>query len=500
MTKHELSISARQGLPRRSMTFKLAMPRVKHAAELLILSVVDALLIYLIFRLSSFLRTSLLPHFLSRYAMPLPYHSLLDIWWIFAVWLFFFYYEGLYTMHFSLWDEVRVLWKVSFFATVGIFTIVSIGKLHSEISRTVIVMAGIFGLVLLPPFRLLIKKILRKFGLFRRRILILGAGETGRLILCALRGEPNYGYDVVGFLDDDPEKSGNSIDGVKVHKGVDRADQYINRCGIDDLVLAMPGAGKKRIQEIVNRFQHKVDRLLFVPDMFGVAVLGTNLHHFFHEQAFAFEMKNNLARPLNNAIKKIFDFVVCVALLPFLALPLLGLSLLVRIDSRGPAIFFQERIGKNGRRFRCYKFRTMHEDAEERLEKLLETDPSARSEWECYWKLKQDPRVTRVGRFLRSTSLDELPQVLNVLKGEMSLVGPRPYLPREEMTLAEYRDTILLSKPGITGLWQVSGRSNTSNAYRIALDSWYVRNWNFWLDIVILFKTIAVVIKAEGAR
>jgi undecaprenyl-phosphate galactose phosphotransferase len=147
----------------------------------------------------------------------------------------------------------------------------------------------------------------------------------------------------------------------------------------------------------------------------------------------------------------------------------------------------------------CYKFRTMYLDADERLQGILERDPAARAEWERHWKLKDDPRVTDMGKFLRKTSLDELPQIFNVLRGEMSLVGPRPYIQNEEKFLHDFKDPILSVLPGITGLWQVSGRSNTSYNYRIALDSWYVRNWNLWLDIVILIKTIPVVFKTEGA-
>lgn len=164
-------------------------------------------------------------------------------------------------------------------------------------------------------------------------------------------------------------------------------------------------------------------------------------------------------------------------------------------------MFFQDRVGKKGKGFKCYKFRTMYRDAGERLQELLESNEEARTEWGKFWKLRDDPRITRVGRFLRRTSLDELPQIFNVLKGDMSLVGPRP-VTRDEID-KYYKDTAELCfsvTPGITGLWQVSGRSNTSYEYRIALDSWYVRNWNLWLDIIILFKTVNVVLRGDGAR
>ncbi len=261
----------------------------------------------------------------------------------------------------------------------------------------------------------------------------------------------------------------------------------------------MPGAGKERLQGLINNLQHKVQRILFVPDIFGIAVTGTNLQHFFHEEAFAFEMKNNLSNPINIFIKRSFDIGVSILLLPILSVPMAVIAALIRLDSKGQAIFLQKRIGKQGAIFSCYKFRTMHENAEETLNGVLEKNPDAKLEWNTHWKLAEDPRVTGVGRFLRSTSLDELPQIFNVLKGEMSLVGPRPYLPKEKPDMGSRDYTILLTKPGITGLWQVSGRSNTSYEYRMSLDSWYVRNWNLWLDVVILLKTIRIVIKREGA-
>jgi Undecaprenyl-phosphate galactose phosphotransferase WbaP len=440
-----------------------------------------------------------LPYFYAGFPSSLSFSGFAEIWWVFAVWIFLFYYEGLYTKRFSFWDEMRTLWKVSFFSTVGVFTVLSVGKLGDVMSRTIVVVMGIISLVMLPLIRGFAKKALMRLGFLKRRVLILGAGETGKLILRALKKEPNYGYEIKGFLDDDPAKVGGEIEGIKIHKGTDRAETYINRCGIDDLVIAMPGAGKERLQGLINGLQHKVERILFVPDIFGIAVTGTILQHFFHEEAFAFEMKNNLSNPLNIFIKRCFDIFVSVLLLPLLSVPMAVIAALIRADSKGQAIFSQERIGRKGRIFNCYKFRTMCEDAEESLTGLLNGSPEARREWEQHWKLSDDPRVTRIGRFLRSTSLDELPQIFNVLKGQMSLVGPRPYLPREKQDMGDRDYTILLTKPGITGLWQVSGRSNTSYAYRMSLDSWYVRNWNLWLDIVILLRTVRIVVKREGA-
>jgi undecaprenyl-phosphate galactose phosphotransferase len=175
------------------------------------------------------------------------------------------------------------------------------------------------------------------------------------------------------------------------------------------------------------------------------------------------------------------------------------IALLIKSGTPGYAVYAQERIGENGRPFRCYKFRTMYKDAEEKLQDILSRDEAIRVEWESNWKLRDDPRITKIGKFLRKTSLDELPQIFNVMKGEMSIVGPRPYLPREKSDIDDNIHIITSAKPGITGLWQVSGRSNTGYRYRIKLDTWYVMNWSLWLDIVIILKTIKVVLNAEGA-
>jgi undecaprenyl-phosphate galactose phosphotransferase len=481
------------------MVIARRMNRLKNQAEFLAIFFVDILSVVALFYLSAAIRTELLPRIYGGFPQDIFSRSLVDIWWIFLIWIFFFYYEGLYTKRFSFWDEIKALCIISFFSTVGVFTIVSIGKLSDEISRTVVILMGLPSIVFLPFIRISFKKIVRRLGFFKRRVLILGAGETGRLIASALKREPNYGYDVIGFLDDDPEKFGKRIDGIKIHRGIDKSLNYINRCNIEDIFIAMPGAGKERLQGLINNLQHKVERILFVPDIFGIAVLGTNLQHFFHEEVLAFEIENNLSNPFNMFIKRSFDLFVSAILIPVVSIPMAFLAILIRLDSKGRAIFSQERIGEKGRIFRCFKFRTMYGDADERLSELFKKDPGAKTEWEHHWKLKDDPRVTRIGRFLRITSLDELPQIFNVLIGEMSLVGPRPYLPREKQVISEHDHTLLLTKPGITGLWQVSGRSNTGHDYRINLDLWYVRNWNLWLDIVILFKTMRIVVKREGA-
>jgi lipopolysaccharide/colanic/teichoic acid biosynthesis glycosyltransferase len=199
-------------------------------------------------------------------------------------------------------------------------------------------------------------------------------------------------------------------------------------------------------------------------------------------------------------MKAVFEFVL--ALVAFLLLlPLfLVIAAAIKLTSRGPAFFVQERFGRRGKTIEIVKFRTMYADARRRLEDYLKTNPAARAEWETYKKLKSyDPRVTRVGRFLRRHSLDELPQLANVIRGDMGIVGPRPYLEAELQEMMQVKSILFQVKPGITGLWQISGRSNVPFAERLRLDEQYIRNWSLWTDIVILFKTVRVTLLGQGA-
>ncbi len=474
--------------------------KLKAAAEIIILLAVDVLSLLAVFKLSVLVRTHVLPLLYADFPSDPPFRHTANLWWLLLAWVFFFWYKSLYTKRLSLLHEVEELVKVSFFATACIFAIISVGKLNAEISRTLIVIMGVTAMVLLPGARMTAKRILGKTGLFTRKVLILGATELGKLVARALRREPNYGYKVIAFLDDNPDMAGNTIEGIPIYGGMTNVGAHIRHYGITDLFVAVPADERGRLKRVMASLNSSIDRLLFVPDFFGVVVPESTLFHCFHEQVFAFEIRNDLSRPLNMFAKRLFDIAASAAILAFLAIPMCITALLIKLDSRGPALFFQHRIGKNGKVFRCWKFRTMHADAEEKLAGLLASDATARAEWDKNWKLKNDPRVTRLGRFLRTTSLDELPQFINVMKGEMSIVGPRPVVQDEiEKYYKDMADVCFSVPPGITGLWQVSGRTDTGYDSRIGFDSWYVNNWNLWMDVTIALRTVSAVLKREGA-
>ena len=204
-------------------------------------------------------------------------------------------------------------------------------------------------------------------------------------------------------------------------------------------------------------------------------------------------------RIIYNAIKRIFDFILSLLAIIVLLPIFLIIAIIVRIDSKGPAFYVQKRIGLNGKLFKIYKFRTMVVGADKKLRKYLKENPEALEEYEKYKKLNDDPRTTKMGIFLRKTSLDELPQLINIIKGEMSIVGPRPYLLKEKKDMGKYYDPIITCKPGLTCIWQVSGRSNLSFQQRLDLDMEYLNKRGIKLDIILIFKTFYKIFKSEGA-
>ena len=287
------------------------------------------------------------------------------------------------------------------------------------------------------------------------------------------------------------------VEGVPVVGDLSLAPVLAKRLGIAYAVLAMPGVSSKKLVQISERVGGVFSHVLIIPDLFGFATLGVPARNL--AGVLGIEVRQQLLLRGPRAAKRFMDLALTIVgglcILPVL----LVLSLLIKIDSKGPVLYFQERLGRDGTRFRAAKFRSMHGDGEARLKAVLDADPRAREEYEEFHKLTNDPRVTRIGRVIRKYSLDELPQLWNVLRGEMSLVGPRPYLEREIPDMEQQEGLILRALPGMTGMWQVSDRNSTGFASRIAMDVYYVRNWSPWLDIYVLARTFGVVVRGTGS-
>jgi len=476
----------------------IILNKTSRILEIVTLFCVDIFMFYFSFNLAVSARMKILPSIYSGFPIkPSIRYSLL--WIIISIYLLFIFNEGLYNRQFGFWEEIYASWKALTLATIAIFAFASIGKMSEYLSRPVLILMWLISLIIIPIVRINERKILRKIGLFKKRVIIFGTGEKAIKIAQAMKNDSNYGYEIMGFLDDVGDLQ-RLIDGRKVRIGIDRAERYVSACNIRVIVLAFQDSENELIRHYVNRFQHKVEKIIIVPEISDYVFFGTEIRHFVNNQMIALEVKNNLESPLNSFIKISFDYLLAFIMIVLFFFPILAIALAIRIESKGPILFWQYRVGEKGKIFKCFKFRTMYLDAEDRLERILSEDLIAREEWEKFRKIKNDPRITRVGKFLRKTSLDELPQLINVFKGEMSLIGPRPVV-QEEID-KYYKDAAKLYfsvLPGITGLWQVSGRSDTNYEYRVALDAWYVRNWHPWIDIVILLKTIKVVISGKGA-
>jgi undecaprenyl-phosphate galactose phosphotransferase len=448
-------------------------------------------------------RLGLLPVFGPLFSLEVTvdfYHHLL---WVLVVVIGFLAIDGLYTTRLPYWRETGQVLKAVLLSFLLILASISLGKMSGEFSRTVLVLCCLFALVLMPAGRWLTKNLLVRWGIWVQPVLVLGAGSTGSLVAQALLHDRYLGYKVRGFLDDDPVKrrTGLRVNGIcfPVLGSFADCERIVAETGVRSLVVAAPGMASTKLVDLVNSLQRIATSVLVVPDFFGLPVEGVKADYFFDEQVLTFRLGNNLANPVNRIVKRCFDFVLGLIMLICLSPLLAVIALAIRLDSPGPVLFAHPRIGQNGKYFYCYKFRSMAANARELLTQLLQDNPELQQEWQYHYKIKNDPRITRVGKFLRSTSLDELPQLLNVLKGEMSLVGPRPVTDQEVTYFGNHIENYYLVRPGLTGLWQVSGRSEMDYQRRVSLESWYVRNWSLWTDITLLIRTITIVIIKQGA-
>lgn len=329
-------------------------------------------------------------------------------------------------------------------------------------------------------------------------VLVVGAGKTADAAIEEGKNNVFINYRVAGFLEDFTPSSCYA-DTYPILGGFADMEKVVAETGIQDIIITAPGLPQNQLNHLLYRAQTLVPYVSVVPNLVGVPMSNAELESFFDTHIMLLNIKNNLAFRPNQIIKRIFD-IVCTVCGGILISPiLLTIFIWVKLDSPGPAFFKHRRVGKDGKEFNCYKFRSMVVDSKERLEKLLATDPKAREEWERDFKLKNDPRITKSGAFLRKTSLDELPQLLNVLKGEMSLVGPRPIVQKEVPKYGQYIKEYYMVLPGITGLWQASGRSDIDYPERVAMDRWYVHNWSVWLDIILIWRTFFAVIHSRGA-
>ena len=409
--------------------------------------------------------------------------------WQVMTYLLIFFYLRLLTRRMVTTSESWLLIKGNLIGLIINFALLSLLKQSDHFSRSIIL--TFFGLNLLLPIWIhYLKQYFLSHSFLRERVLIICDNKTTEDAQSWLAPNNPFGFDI-----------GYTIN-INHHTPLDLDTEITKVLAIDHFyatIIMLEDTDIDRTFNLMDHIQHKVKRILLLPHMLSMPTFNAEVFNAPNQKGLMFFFRNNLLNDSDRAVKQITDFTLALILtlifLPFL----LGLYAWIWISCNGNPIFKQKRVGQDGRVFKIYKFRTMRLDAAQQLEKILRNDPEAREEWERDHKLKNDPRITPIGHFLRRTSLDELPQLINVLRGQMSLVGPRPIIEDEIPAYGEYLDYYQLVRPGITGLWQVSGRNELSYAERIQLDVWYVRNWSLELDLIILTKTLVTVLLRKGS-
>ncbi len=393
---------------------------------------------------------------------------------------------------------VEEIYSIATATTLGIVFVIVLSLFFSATlySRLIFLYAAFFITLFLGISRFVISRLrnyLRSYGVGVERMLLVGAGDVGRMVMRNVTARPDYGYQIIGFVDDNPNKGSTDIGPFKALGPTENFEEMIEELEIDTVVICLPWQTHRMIQRLLRSCDKQDVRALVVPDLFQLTknqmeVEDLNGIPLISTRQVSIQGVNYV---LKRAVDLLFSGIASLLLLPVG----LAIALAIRLDSPGPIFFVQTRIGRNGVPFKCYKFRSMIEGADDLRDTLNELNEASGP----LFKVRDDPRRTRVGRFLRRYSLDELPQLYNVIKGDMSLVGPRPNLPEEVTAYQEWHRKRLSVSPGITGLWQVSGRSDLTFDEMVLLDIYYVENWNLFLDISILLRSIPAVLWGRGA-
>ena len=415
--------------------------------------------------------------------------------------IIFFQQMGHYSRRRQFWQETGDVAVAAAIALVIDAALLYLFKVN--FSRAWVITSWVLVAFSVPLARYCVKRLSLRLGGWKKPTVIVGTGAIALETAEAYVRDSHLGYDVVAFIDPDaPPTSWRELVIDKKQLPVQPLDPDSQMLpawlGRPHVVVALELNELPAREELIEKLSLYHGDLDIISPIRGLPINNARASHFFTYDILSLRICNNLARPFSQLMKRWFDIVAASAILVFLSPLMLLIAGLVWREGQ-PIFFGHTRIGQHGQLFKCLKFRSMVPNAANVLEDLLSRDPQARMEWERDYKLKNDPRITALGHFLRKSSLDELPQLWNVIKGEMSLVGPRPVVPDELDRYGENKRYYLEVRPGITGLWQISGRNDVDYEERVSLDAWYVRNWTLWYDIFILFKTIATVPTKAGA-
>jgi Undecaprenyl-phosphate galactose phosphotransferase WbaP len=452
------------------------MTRGKYWFVIVTFILLDGLLVGSSFYLATFLR-SLVAHLFGL--APVYWDtvfSMAQLGILFVVGLFFFL--GLYPGYgLTAVKELEQMSKASSLAFILLTALSFLNKSFIIFPRSVIIITWLICLFLLPVVRFLVRNLLSRTKIYGLPVIVFGDGDWAKEVILSLQRVKRLGWHPASNI---PVKD---IDLTKTN--------YSSSIAILAYEHEVPIAQK--IRDLSQKFR----KVILIEASNNYGSLWVEIRDL--DSFMGLEYQYHLLSKANILVKKISDYLAALLLLIVLSPLMLITAILIKLDSKGPVFYRQIRLGRDFKPIKIYKFRSMVLDADERLQALLDSDPEAYAMYKYHHKLVKDPRVTKVGRFIRRFSIDEFPQLLNVLKGEMSLSGPRAYLLSELDEMGTYAETILRVNPGMTGWWQVLGRHGTSFQKRLQMDEYYISNWSIWMDVYIYLKTFGVVIFGKGA-
>ncbi len=438
---------------------------MKNNLSRLILVSFDLLAIYISIVLAYYFRVLLEPFFDGSAVGHLGHYT--DKFIVYIVVIMAFVSIGIYKHRHDFWEETYLVLKSLALSLVLVLSVLALSQSIESYSRVIILLSFVAMALVVPMVKYILKKKLSVFGLWSRKAEVISNDSNVT--------DEIFGNKYLGYV-----KSSHKASNI--------------------VFMDTEGIPKEEVESKLLTLSYEKKEIIFIPILNSFNFANARIIEIFNARTNMIVLESSLLKRSNILIKKLVDYFLSILLIPFLILIFGIIIFLMKKEEQNGSIFFkQERLGKDGEVFVCYKFRSMRENGDEILKEYLKDHPEEVESYEKYHKYINDPRITRVGDFMRRTSLDELPQIINVFRGEMSLIGPRPYMLNEKEKIGSKIDMVLAVKPGITGLWQVSGRSDVDFHSRVDMDVYYTRNWNLWLDVVVLIKTIKTVLIREGA-
>ncbi|MBU3014256.1 sugar transferase [Poseidonibacter lekithochrous] len=391
-------------------------------------------------------------------------------YWIMFIIITLLVFEKIYFIRYDFWSDTKKILKALIMSFIAVFTVITLTKMSDDYSRMFILIFFTLLCILLPLSKRLFKRFIFSADYFKIRVKVVANSDQENSISDEIRENWYFGFKDV-------------------------------KTNFDMVIISSKNFEVEEFHQIIKKYTKKTKDIYIIPYVDHIDLSHATVVDYFNIRLSAIHIENRLLNTQNIFVKYIFEKLLVFMIFPFALVLHIFISLLIKLDSKGTVFFKQKRFGKDGECFRVYKYRTMYSDSSEILNKYLDENPLEIEYYDKYHKYQNDPRITKIGKFLRDTSLDEFPQFYNILRGDMNLIGPRPYMLDEKSKIGKFNEEVILKvKPGISGLWQVSGRNELTFKERVDLDIWYIQNWSLWMDFVIFMKTIKVVLSKVGAK